>query len=458
MAHAAIAFAKASRRRRMMACTTSIGPGATNMVTAAAVAHVNRLPVLLLPGRRVRQPPARSGAAADRGFLRRHDLGQRLLPPGVALFRPHRTARADHPGASARHEGADRSGRMRPGDVGALPGHAGRSLRLPGELLCREDLDAAPHSSRRARTGAGCGVAEERQEAVHRRGRRRAVFRGREGAGGFRRAARHSGRRDAGRQVEPAPRPSGQSRRASASPARRRRMRWPRRPTWCWRSARGCRISPPARGRCSRTRTAASSASTSRLSTRPSTTRCRWSPMREPGSRNSSGARRAGRRRMPGPPRRASEKARWVAESARYTDPTNAELAVRRAGHRRGAAQRVSHRDVVVCAAGGLPGELHKHWKASHGARLPHGIRLFLHGLRDRRRPRRQDGRPDARSHRDGRRRLLSDDEFRDRHLGDARPQADRRAARQPRLRLHQPAAAGDRRRASTTCSSTPAT
>src|SRR5215470_1347422 len=50
MAHAAIAFAKAARRRQMMACTTSIGPGATNMVTAAAVAHVNRVPVLLLPG------------------------------------------------------------------------------------------------------------------------------------------------------------------------------------------------------------------------------------------------------------------------------------------------------------------------------------------------------------------------------------------------------------------------
>src|SRR5919206_1850162 len=50
MAHAAIAFAKTSRRRRMMAVTSSIGPGATNMVTAAAVAHVNRLPVLFLPG------------------------------------------------------------------------------------------------------------------------------------------------------------------------------------------------------------------------------------------------------------------------------------------------------------------------------------------------------------------------------------------------------------------------
>jgi len=50
MGHAAVAFAKASRRRRMMACTTSIGPGATNLATAAAVAHVNRLPLLLLPG------------------------------------------------------------------------------------------------------------------------------------------------------------------------------------------------------------------------------------------------------------------------------------------------------------------------------------------------------------------------------------------------------------------------
>ena len=50
MAHAAVAFAKTSNRRRAMACTSSIGPGATNMVTAAALAHVNRLPLLLLPG------------------------------------------------------------------------------------------------------------------------------------------------------------------------------------------------------------------------------------------------------------------------------------------------------------------------------------------------------------------------------------------------------------------------
>ncbi len=50
MAHAAIAYAKARGRRKAMAVTSSIGPGATNMVTAAALAHVNRLPVLLIPG------------------------------------------------------------------------------------------------------------------------------------------------------------------------------------------------------------------------------------------------------------------------------------------------------------------------------------------------------------------------------------------------------------------------
>jgi 3D-(3,5/4)-trihydroxycyclohexane-1,2-dione acylhydrolase (decyclizing) len=50
MALAAVAFARATSRRQVMAATSSIGPGALNMVTAAGVAHANRLPVLLLPG------------------------------------------------------------------------------------------------------------------------------------------------------------------------------------------------------------------------------------------------------------------------------------------------------------------------------------------------------------------------------------------------------------------------
>ena len=50
MALAAIGFAKAKRRRQLMVATSSIGPGALNMVTAAGVAHANRLPILLLAG------------------------------------------------------------------------------------------------------------------------------------------------------------------------------------------------------------------------------------------------------------------------------------------------------------------------------------------------------------------------------------------------------------------------
>ncbi|MGA7288699.1 MAG: thiamine pyrophosphate-binding protein, partial [Terriglobales bacterium] len=50
MVHAATGFAKTSFRVRALVCTSSIGPGATNMLTGAATATVNRLPVLLLPG------------------------------------------------------------------------------------------------------------------------------------------------------------------------------------------------------------------------------------------------------------------------------------------------------------------------------------------------------------------------------------------------------------------------
>ena len=50
MAHAAVAFAKQMKRKQIFAVTSSVGPGAANMVTAAATATANNIPVLLLPG------------------------------------------------------------------------------------------------------------------------------------------------------------------------------------------------------------------------------------------------------------------------------------------------------------------------------------------------------------------------------------------------------------------------
>src|SRR3954451_9047443 len=50
MVHTAAAYAKTKNRLQTLACTSSIGPGATNMVTGAALATITRLPVLLLPG------------------------------------------------------------------------------------------------------------------------------------------------------------------------------------------------------------------------------------------------------------------------------------------------------------------------------------------------------------------------------------------------------------------------
>lgn len=77
MAHAAIAYAKQKNNRAILACTSSIGPGALNMVTAAGTATANRIPLLLLPGdtfacrqpdpvlQQVEQPAAYSTTAND---------------------------------------------------------------------------------------------------------------------------------------------------------------------------------------------------------------------------------------------------------------------------------------------------------------------------------------------------------------------------------------------------------
>ena len=94
-------------------------------------------------GRRVRQPPAGSGAAADGGFQRRHGVGERLLQAGLALLRPHHPARTTHRFVAQGVGDHAGSGQLRPGDAGLLPGRAGRGLRLSGTLLRAPRVAAA---------------------------------------------------------------------------------------------------------------------------------------------------------------------------------------------------------------------------------------------------------------------------------------------------------------------------
>ena len=92
---------------------------------------------------------------------------------------------------------------------------------------------------------------------------------------------------------------------------------------------------------------------------------------------------------------------------------------------------------VVVCAAGSMPGDLHKLWRARDPPQgLPRRVRLLVHGLRDPGRDGRQARRARARGVRDGRRRLLPDGAGRPGHRGRRGHQDRGRAGGQPRLRL----------------------
>ena len=132
MVHTAAAFAKQHRRLRAFACTTSIGPGATNLVTGAATATVNRLPVLLLPGDRF----ATRRVAPVLQQLERPDAADvsvnDALRPVSRWF--DRIERAEQlvVRAARRDARADLARRDRRGDARAAAGRPGRGLRLAG--------------------------------------------------------------------------------------------------------------------------------------------------------------------------------------------------------------------------------------------------------------------------------------------------------------------------------------
>ena len=153
--HAATAYAKVKNRLQTLACISSIGPGATNMITGAATATINRLPVLLLPGdifarRNVAPVLQQLESDAEPGCL-----GQRLLQARQQVLGSHQPARptADRPARGAAR--ADQSQRDRRRDAGAAAGRADRGLRLSGRVLPQARL---AHHAQPGRSGDACSV------------------------------------------------------------------------------------------------------------------------------------------------------------------------------------------------------------------------------------------------------------------------------------------------------------
>ena len=248
MALAAIGYAKAMRRRQFMAATSSIGPGAMNMVTAAAVAHANRLPVLLLAGdtfhSRIPDPVLQQVEHFDGPSVTVNDA----FRAGHPLLGSHHEPRAGRAVAAARDRDHARPGRVRPGLPRAAAGRPGRGLRLPGAAVRAGRARGAPSTARPPRARRGRRGAARRQGSADRGGRRRPLRARRAGADRFRGGPRRADRRDDGGQVERRRRPPAVRGARSASPARRRPMRSRRRRMSCSPWARACRTSRPGRG------------------------------------------------------------------------------------------------------------------------------------------------------------------------------------------------------------------
>ena len=165
--HMAAGFAKASNRLRTFACTSSIGPGATNMITGAALATINRLPVLLLPGdifaRRNVAPVLQQIEVAVHAGHRR----ERLLQAGVALLGPHLPTRATDHGAARGDARAHVALRLRRGDAGAAAGCADRGVRLSGRAVPEARVaDPARAAGPRFAGARGRGDSRQRERPL----------------------------------------------------------------------------------------------------------------------------------------------------------------------------------------------------------------------------------------------------------------------------------------------------
>ena len=200
MVHTAAAYARQKDRLQAWAVTASIGPGSTNMLTGAALATINRLPVLLLPSdtfaTRVSAPVLQDLEQPHDNEMTVNDAFKPLSRFFDRVWRPEQLPSA-------------LLGAMRvltdPVETGAATialaaGRAGRGVRLAGIAVRRTHLARGTPAARAVGDRAGRRDHRVRAAPAHRRGRRGHLLRRQRRAGGVRRADRHPGVGDAGRQ------------------------------------------------------------------------------------------------------------------------------------------------------------------------------------------------------------------------------------------------------------------
>ena len=385
---------------------------------------------------RARQPPARAAAAGrlfasrrpTRSCSRSSTSATRPSPPTIACVRCR--------GSGIASRGRSSCSRAAAGDLACcpIPADCGPvTLALPQDVQAEAcdypetfSPSACTTSSGRARTASGSqrprGGPSARTPAAHRRRRRRALCRRRGCARGIRRAPRHPGRRDAGRQGRARLGPRLQCRRDRRHRLERRECAAARSATSCSRIGTRLQDFTTGSGKLFATGDARSSPSTWRGTT-PSSARLAAAC---DAARDARGAARGARGWRRGPAWR--ERTRTLAARLERRPSTRAT----RAGARRCRPTRRCWAPSIARSCKGRDGRLRRGRAARRAAqalalrrtrRLSRRVRLLLHGLRDRRRPRCEDGGARiATVVRPGRRRQLPHDEFRDRDLGRARP------------------------------------
>ncbi|VCZ32909.1 3D-(3,5/4)-trihydroxycyclohexane-1,2-dione hydrolase [Klebsiella pneumoniae] len=157
MAHAATGFARQALRRQIIACTSSIGPGAANMITAAGTASANRIPLLLLPGDvfATRQPdPVLQQIEQSYDLsISTNDAFRAVSKYWDRITRPEQLMSAC---INAMRVLTDPCGNRR-GNAVPAAGRAGRSLGLPGILLCAPRAPSRPPPGQRRAAGGRRG-------------------------------------------------------------------------------------------------------------------------------------------------------------------------------------------------------------------------------------------------------------------------------------------------------------